>query len=50
MLTSLAPHSLLLPCKEVAGRSTYLCPCPLPSSLDFKPRGVRGSFVEFLGV
>ena len=29
MLTSLAPHSLLFPCKEGAGRSTYLCPCPL---------------------
>ena len=29
MLTSWAPHSLLFPCKEGAGRSTYLCPCPL---------------------
>ena len=29
MLTSGAPHSLLFPCKEGAGRSTYLCPCPL---------------------
>ena len=29
MLTSRAPHSLIFPCKEGAGRSTYLCPCPL---------------------
>ena len=29
MLTSWAPHSLLFPCKKGAGRSTYLCPCPL---------------------
>ena len=29
MLTSWTPHSLLFPCKEGAGRSTYLCPCPL---------------------
>ena len=29
MLTSWAPHSLLFPCKEGAGRSTYLCSCPL---------------------
>ena len=28
MLTSWAPHSLLFPCKEGAGKSTYLCPCP----------------------
>ena len=29
MLTSRAPYPLLFPCKESAGWSTYLCPCPL---------------------
>ena len=29
MLPSWAPHFLLFPCKEGAGRATYLCPCPL---------------------
>ena len=38
MLTSWAPHSLLLPCKEGTGRSTYFCPCPL-SRAEFLDNG-----------
>ena len=34
MLTSGAPHSQLFPRKEGAGRSTYLCPCPLNDNFD----------------
>ena len=41
MLTSWAPHSLLFPCKEGAGRSTYLCPCPL----DLTPIGTIENLV-----
>ena len=51
MLTSWAPHSLIFPCKEGAGRSTYLFPCPLydiPYIFDLKRTELRASRYLYL--